>query len=165
VNTWSAPNGALGAELFLRLSPEAAHGWSLRASAFYGLRSVYVGDRLAELRVVGGRAEGCPISHSYYRQRLSAEACLALELGALGGRGRDSSALLEGASDTAFSATALITGRIRARLGERFFVEGQGDLGLPLLRHEFVFEDPSERIFRTPVLGVSARLGFGVQFP
>ncbi|MEI9953387.1 MAG: hypothetical protein WDO74_31525 [Pseudomonadota bacterium] len=86
-------------------------------------------------------------------------------MGALRGRGRDSSALLEGASDTVFSATAIVTGRIRARLGERIFVEGQGDLALPLLRHEFVFEEPPERIFRTPVLGFSARLGLGVQFP
>ena len=165
VNTWSAPNAALGADLFVRMAPTAARSWSLRASALYGFRSSYVGDRAAEFRFVGGRAEGCPISGSYYRRRLSGEACLALELGALNGRGRDSSALLEGASDTVFSATALITGRIRARLGERFFVEGQGDLGLPLLRHEFVFEQPSERIFMTPALGFSARLGLGVQFP
>ncbi|HEY0463566.1 MAG TPA: hypothetical protein VGC79_05130, partial [Polyangiaceae bacterium] len=164
VNSWSAPNGGLGADLFLRVAPQAPHRWSLRASGLYGFRVSSVGDRVAEFRFVGGRAEGCPLSHGVQRW-LSGEACLGLELGALSGRGRDSSALLVAASDTVLAATALATGRIRARFGRRFFIEAQGDLGVPLLRHEFVFEDPPERIFRTPVLGFSARLGLGVQFP
>jgi len=165
VNSWSAPNAGFGGDLFVRLAPKGASSWSVRASGLYGFRSVYVGDRLADFRFLGGRAEGCPISRSYFQQVLSAEACLGLELGALRGRGRDSSALLEGASDTVFSATALVTGRLRAHIGRRFFVEGQGDLGLPLVHHDFVFEDPPERIFQIPVLGFAARLGLGVRFP
>jgi hypothetical protein len=163
LNTWSAPNGGLGADLFLRVAPKAP-SWSLRASGLYGFRVSSVGERVAEFRFVGGRVEGCPLVRNVQRW-LSGEACLGLELGALSGRGRDSSALLVAGSDTVFSATALITGRTRARFGKRFFLEGQGDLGLPLVRHEFVFEQPSEQIFRTPVLGFSARLGLGVQFP
>jgi hypothetical protein len=119
---------------------------------------------VAEFTFVGGRAEGCPLSFSA-RRWLSGEACLGFELGALSGRGQQSSALLVEASDTVLSATALVTGRIRARFGKPFFVEGQGDVGLPLLRHEFVFEEPRERIFLIPVIGFSARLGLGVQFP
>ncbi len=164
VNTWSAPNGGLGADLFVRLAPKAPRTWSLRVAGLYGFRASYVGDRLADFRFLGGRAEGCPISRSL-QWRVSGEGCLALEMGALRGRGQDSSALLEGASATVFSATAIITGRIRARLGQRIFVEGQGDLGVPLVHHEFVFEEPTERIFRIPDLGFSARLGLGVQFP
>jgi hypothetical protein len=163
-NTWSAPNGELGLDLFVRMAPQPGRGWSLRAAALYGFRTSYVGDRAADFTFIGGRADGCPLAHSF-RPWLSAEACLGLELGALRGRGRDSSALLEEASDTVFSATALITGRIRTHFSERFFLEAQGDLGLPLVRHEFVFEEPTQRIFQIPVIGFSARLGLGVQFP
>ncbi|MET0793997.1 MAG: hypothetical protein ABW061_20925, partial [Polyangiaceae bacterium] len=98
VNTWSAPRGELGTDLFVRVAPQADRSWSLRAAALYGFGAADVGDRRAELRFFGGRAEGCPISHA--RTWLSAEGCLGLELGALRGRGRASSALLVGASDT-----------------------------------------------------------------
>jgi len=155
----------LGADLFVRLAPKARPSWSVRASGLYGFGSSSVDDRLAEFKFFGGRAEGCPVSRGYARQRLTGEWCLALEMGALRASGQASSALLEGASDTVFAATALVAGRIRVRFGDRFFIEGQGDLGLSLVRHEFVFEEPRERIFRTPAGGFSARLGLGVQFP
>jgi len=165
VNTWSAPSAMWGADLFLRLSPKARHSWSVRAAGVYGFGAANVGDRRAEFRFLGGRAEGCPLVRDNFEHRLAGEACLALEMGALHGSGQASSALPEASSDTVLSATALITGRIRARLGRRIFVEGQGDLGVPLLHHEFVFEQPDERIFRIPAVGFSARLGLGVQFP
>jgi hypothetical protein len=165
LNTWSAPSVMWGGDLFVRVAPKARQTWSLRVAALYGVDSSYVGDRLAQFRFVGGRAEGCPLAQGYFRQRLVGEACLALEMGALHGRGQTASALLEGSSDMVFAATALLTGRIRGQLGERFFVEGQGDVGVPLVHHEFVFEEPRERIFQTPTVGFSARFGLGVHFP
>lgn len=161
---WSAPGVGLGADLFLRLAPQAQRGWSLRATALYRYSTSSTGGREAEFSFFGGRAEGCPISLSF-QHRFTVEGCGALELGALRAAGRDSSALLESASDTVLSATALLTGRLRMRLAKQIYVEGQGDLGFPLVHHEFVFEEPRERIFRTPVVAFSGRIGLGVQFP
>ncbi|HYQ03137.1 MAG TPA: hypothetical protein VER96_30900 [Polyangiaceae bacterium] len=164
MNSWAAPSVMWGGDVFARLAPRAQRGWSLRVAGLYGVDSSYVGDRLAEFRFIGGRAEGCPLTQSYYGQRLTGEVCLALEMGALRGSGQASSALLEGASDTVFAATALATGRLRVRIGQRIFFESQADLGVPLLHHEFVFDEPRERIFQTPSVGYSTRLGLGVQF-
>jgi hypothetical protein len=163
LNTWSAPAGALGADAFLRLAPRAHGGWSLRVAGLYGFGSSSVEDRRAAFTFLGGRAEGCPISEIVPLELLG-EACLALDLGALRGQGEEGSALLEGASRTVFWAAAAIVGRVRGRLGERIFLEGQAELGLPLVRHEFVFEEPRDRIFRTPAAGFGARVGLGVQF-
>jgi hypothetical protein len=155
----------LGADLFVRVAPQAAQSWSLRGGGLYRHDTSSVGDRAAEFSFFGGRFEGCPLSRSYQRRRLVGEACLGFELGALRGQGQTSSELLEATADTVFSATALLTGRIRTRLGERVFFEGQGDLGVSLVRHEFVFAEPTEQIFRTPPAGFSVRIGLSVQFP
>ncbi|HEY3501119.1 MAG TPA: hypothetical protein VGK73_40775, partial [Polyangiaceae bacterium] len=163
LNTWSAPGLGLGADLFVRLGPQARGSWSLRVAGLYGFGSSSVGDRLAEFRLLGGRVEGCPLVDGFTAW-FSGEGCVALDLGALGGRGDDSSALLAGSSDTMFWAATVVAGRVRARLGERVFLEGQGELGFPLVRHEFVFEAPRELIFRVPAAGVAARVGLGVQF-
>jgi hypothetical protein len=162
LNTWSAPGLGLGADVFLRVAAQSP-GWSLRMAGLYGFGSAYVGDRLARFTLLGGRAEGCALS-SGLTHALVAEGCVALDAGALSGQGEDSSALLAGSSETVFWAAAVIVARLRARFGARLAVEAQGELGLPLVRHEFVFEDPRELIFRVPTAGVAARVGVGVQF-
>jgi hypothetical protein len=163
LNTWSAPDLGLGADVFVRVAPRSPGGWSLRLAGLYGFGASYVGDRLARFTLLGGRAEGCPFSRGL-TPALLGEGCVALDAGALTGRGEDSSALLDGSSETVFWAAAVVVARLRARFGARLSVEAQGELGLPLVRHEFVFEEPRERIFRVPPAGVAARVGVGVQF-
>jgi hypothetical protein len=163
LNTWSSPEVSVGADAFLRLAPRASGGWSLRVAGLYGFASSSVGDRLAEFTFFGARPEGCPLSQVVPLQLLG-EACLAFDLGALTGRGEEGSALLAGTSKTVFWAAAVAVGRLRGKLGQRVSVEAQAELGLPLVRHEFVFEEPRERIFRPPAVGFGARVGLGVQF-
>jgi hypothetical protein len=162
VNTWTTPGIALGGDLFLRLAPLAPRAWSLRATGVYGVGSASVGDRSASFSLLAGRAEACPLS---WGTTLAGEACVTLELGALGGRGDASSALLAGASRTVFWAGTAAVGRLRKRLGSSLSLEGQAELGVPLTHHDFVFENPTQRIFRTPPAGLGARLGLGVEFP
>jgi len=162
--SWWDPSGMWGADLFVGVAPKDRRTWSVRAAGLYGFGSSRAGDREADFRFFGGRVEGCAFSRSFYRGRLVIEPCLALELGALRGSGQDASALLEGASDTAFAATAAFTGRFRFRIVKGIFSEFQAYLGVPLVHHEFVFEEPREQIFRIPSFGTSARLGLGVQF-
>ena len=162
VNSWLAPDVAFGSDAFVRLAPRA-RGWSLRLSGLYGFGGTYVDERLAKFTFVGGRIEGCPLSRSLPLS-LSGEACLAIELGALHGQGEEGSALREGAAGTVFWAASALLGRLRGRLGERVSLEGQAELGAPWVRHQFVFAEPTERIFRTPALGFAARVGVGIEF-
>ena len=60
LNNWSIPNGAVGANAFIRLAPDAPASWSLRLSGLYGFGATSVGDRRAEFTFLGGRAEGVP---------------------------------------------------------------------------------------------------------
>ncbi len=163
LNTWSAPKGMFGANAFARLSPNASRGWSARVAGSYGYRAAAVNERRAEFTFIGVRPEACPISREL-PLKLVAEGCGALDLGALRGRGEASSGLQDTASHTIFWAAAVLTGRLRARLDGRFSIEAQAELGLPLVRHEFVFEDPPESIFEVPGVGFGAGLGFGVEF-
>jgi hypothetical protein len=162
VNTWLAPDTGVGLDGFLRLAPENTE-WSLRVAGVYGSGTTYVGERRAEFAYGGGRAEACPISRGF-SWNLLAEGCLAGDFGALRGRGETSSALARGNSQTVFWAAAILVARVRARFGNRLLVEGQGELGLPLVRPEFVFDDPRERIFLPPTLGFGGRVGLGVNF-
>jgi len=161
---WWDPSGMWGADLFVGIAPKDRRTWSLRAAGLYAFGSSQVGDRSADFRFFGGRVEGCAFSRGFYHRRLVVEPCLALEMGALRGSGQETSALLEGASDTAFTATAAFTGRFQFWIVAGIFAEFQGYLGVPLVRHEFVFEEPREQIFRVPSFGTSARVGLGVQF-
>ena len=94
---------------------------------------------------------------------LSGEACLALDLGALRGHGDADSALLAGSTQTVFWAASVLAGRLRARFGKRISLEGQAELGFPLVRHEFVFQEPHELIFQIPPVGVGAGLALGAE--
>lgn len=162
LNTWSSPNGNLGANVFFRLAGRASRAWSARLGGFYGTDSTSVGDRRAEFTFLAGRAEGCPLARPLV-WNLSGEACLALDLGALRGRGDADSALLGGSTRTVFWAASVLAGRLRARFGERISLEAQAELGFPLVRHEFVFQEPHELIFQIPALGVGAGLALGAE--
>jgi hypothetical protein len=162
LNTWSAPSGNLGADVFVRVAGKAPHAWSARLAGFYGQDWTSAADRRAQFTFLAGRAEGCPLSRRLV-WTLSGEACLALDLGALRGRGDADSALLDSASRTVFWAAGVLAGRLRARFGERISLEGQAELGFPLVRHEFVFQEPRELIFRIPPLGVGAGLALGAE--
>jgi len=162
LNTWSAPNGNLGGDVFVRAAGKPSQVWSARLGGFYGLDSTTVGSRRADFTFLAGRAEGCPLSRRAV-WTLSGEACLALDLGALRGRGDANSALLGGASRTVFWAAGVLAGRLRARFGERISLEGQAELGFPLVRHEFVFQEPHELIFKVPPFGIGAGLALGAE--
>jgi hypothetical protein len=162
LNTWLAPGGTLGGDLFLRLAPRA-HGWSVRLAGLYGAGGTSVDDRSAAFTYLGARAEGCPLSREL-PLNLVGEACVAFDLGALRGRGDASSELLEGTSRTVFWAAGVLGGRLRASFGARLSVEAQAELGLPFVRHDFMFQDPPTLIFRVPAVGFGAGLGLGVEF-
>ncbi len=163
LDTWSAPDLTYGVDAFIRLAPKARTTWSLRLAGLYGASTATVDSRRADFDYLGGRAEGCPISQRL-PLRLTAEACVALDLGALRGTGDANSALAEATSHTIFWAAAMISARLRARIAGPVSLEGQAELGLPFVRHEFVFEDPRQRIFQVPAAGFGARLGLGVEF-
>ncbi len=161
ISSWLAPTRMLGVDAFARLGPKSA-SWSVRASAAVGSAMAEVGDRRADLRFYGGRLEGCPLG-ARLLARLSAEACGAAELGALAGAGQAGSALREASEQTVFWGAAVLLARARSGLGP-LVIEAQAELGIPISRNEFVFQNPREEVFQAPDVGAAGRLGIGVPF-
>jgi hypothetical protein len=158
---WLAPTSMLGVDAFVRLGPTSA-SWSVRASAAMGSATAEIGDRRADLRFYGGRLEGCLLGARLVA-RLSAEACGAAELGALAGAGQESSALREASEQTVFWGAAVLLARARSGLGP-LVIEAQAELGIPISRNEFVFQNPQEAVFEAPDVGAAGRIGVGVPF-
>lgn len=161
LSTWLAPTRMLGGDAFARIGARTG-SWSARASALLGAATAEVGDRRADLDLYGGRLEGCPIG-ARLLSRLSAEACVAAELGALRGSGRAESALREADSQTVFWGAAVLLARARSPLGP-LVIEAQAELGIPVSGNEFVFQNPEQSVFKAPDFGAAGRLGIGVPF-
>ena len=162
VTSWLSPTRTLGADLFVRLGPRPS-GWSARLSGLYGTATAYEDKRRADFSFWGGRLEGCPLSLEPW-SRLTLEPCAAVELGSLTGTGREESALLEGAEQSVFWAAVAVVARLRAPLTRWVVLEAQAEFGLPIITHEFVFEQPDRQVFQVPNLGVASRLGLAVPF-
>ena len=162
LSSWLSPTRTLGADLFVRLGTRRA-GWSARISGLYGASSVYLDDRRADFSFLGGRLEGCPLAFDVLSS-LAAEACVTAELGSLRGAGREDSALRVGGEQSVFWAAAAVVARLRAPVTRFAVLEIQGEFGLPISAHEFVFEDPEVEVFRVPSYGGAGRIGLAVPF-
>jgi hypothetical protein len=158
-NAWyGAPGLPIAVDVLLRLG-RTGRSASARAVARYWLSSTS-GDRAATFQGWTGGLEGCPLA--WPEGTLKLEPCAALDLGALSARGQRPD--LTPQTGTIFWADARIIARARVVLG---FVEleAQGELGFPLRRHAFVFDNPRENVWEIPDLGAGWRAGATIHFP
>jgi hypothetical protein len=162
ISSWLSPDRTLGADAFARIGQRAT-GWSARLSLAYGEGSAQVDDRAADFSFLGGRLEGCPVG-LVLSKRIRAEPCLAAELGRLHGSGREDSALRTATETSVFWLAAVLAARVRVPLGRWVIVEAQGELGIPVTSHEFVFHDPEASVFTVPPVGGAGRIGVSVPF-
>ena len=106
-----------------------------------------------------GMVDACPLLSR--GSTVSGAACAGLEVGTLASTGRDT-------VSPESSTRPWVAAGLAARLGweplPRFVLELEGRGSFPLVRDRFVFR-PSDEVFETPLLAISAALTAGVRFP
>jgi hypothetical protein len=163
IDGFRTPQKALSVAVFgerLNTAPLSAIRVELRGAA----SSAEIDDRRASFTLLTGAVSLCPFSFAVFG-RLDATACGGLEMGRLGAAGEASAALPESRSAVIFWAAARAAVLLHLGLSEVVDLEAGADLGFPLIRHEFIFEVPTELIYRIPGVGAGGHLGFRVRFP
>jgi hypothetical protein len=100
----------------------------------------------------------CPLAIEL-ASRFELTPCVGIDLGPLQGEGRLSAALPRVHSATIFWAAAHADLRLRWRAADAFTLELGGELGFPLVRHEFTFERPDQTVGAVQVVGAGVVAG------
>jgi hypothetical protein len=169
--TW---NAAVGPAFAFGIAPKTAFGGGLLVE--YGNRTP--GTPLSSLGVDfiyqeanADEIAGASASFRYFLARPRAcsfalgaangpwlTPCLGVDLGAVTGEGSD---IPNHSTRSRFWASVDLLARLGVGLGDAFFLEVEGGLGIPLTRYEFVFRNPDTTVYNVPaVTGLAgARLG------
>jgi hypothetical protein len=160
--SWVAPKVAVALGAFLELDSRP-RGWSARLSAFDARQTA--GNDLGQAKFVTDwlRAEFCPVSFRAGAHG-SLAPCAAFDAGVLRASG-SGSGLKDSFSKPLFWASGDLLLRFGWEFAQRLVLSLDGELGAPLIRHVFVFENPATRLFRVPALGAGAKVSVGVRFP
>jgi hypothetical protein len=160
--TWVAPKVAMALGAFVELGSRP-RAWSARLSAFDARQTE--GNDLGQAKFVTDwlRAEFCPISF-WAGAHVSLSPCVAADAGVLRASG-SGGGLKDSFSKPLFWASGDLLVRFGWEFAERLALSVDGELGAPLIRHVFVFENPSTRLFLVPALGAGAKVSVGVRFP
>src|SRR5262249_42899758 len=119
--------------------------------------------RRADFRALIARLEGCPVVAAL-GGGFRLVPCLDVGLGSLHGAG-DTDSVEPAKSGSMFWAELVPTLRLDWTLADTLVFFGQAELGVPLVRHEFVFDGPRQSAFEVPAAGGGAALGMAVRFP
>jgi hypothetical protein len=161
-DSWSAPGGALRAGAFGELGVEGPFRY-VRLGVRGATGSTSIEQRGAAFLLLAGGISLCPVSLGL-ASRLAFTPCAGLEFGALRGRGEESEALPNPRSASIFWAAGYVDLRLRWRIVSAFSLEAGVDVGLPLVRHTFIFEGPNQVIHQVPAIGAGAAVGGVVHF-
>ena len=159
---WSAPLGAYNIGAF----GEMTRSIPLRLVRI-GLRgatgSTSIDERSAAFLLLAGRLSLCPVSLEL-GTRFEILPCAGIEAGYLGGSGQRNAALPDARSAAIFWSAATTELLVRWHAGPIVVLEVGGELGFPLVRHNFIFEGPSQLIYEVPVIGAGVRVGAALHF-
>jgi hypothetical protein len=131
---------------------------SARLAAHYASADRNVGGRRANLRLMGVEASAC-----LPRELLSTtwiHFCGALDMGSLRAQGLESPGLTSLDSRTILWVAVGAELRLAWEPDAPFWVELNGQLGVPLVNHRFIFENPDTTVFE--IEGVDLTAGAGV---
>lgn len=169
---------AVGAEVFLTtlISPGVAPGASIFGD-FVGSPPHWLGMR-ASFRVgMGGETETSAGAARFTFVAARAGVCLprlplsarwtlcptaAVEAGALRASGFDT---LGARSDTRPWFAAALGLRLEWSIASNLFADLEGEGSVPLVRDQFVFDEPPTTIHETAAIGVNLAIGLGYRFP
>jgi hypothetical protein len=168
VTTWLGPSPTLGVGVFGEVGTYA--GASGRLTLLGTASSTLVENeevpgtyRRANFNALLARIEGCPVV-AVLGSGFRVLPCVGVGLGALRGAGEERS-VRPPKSSTIFWADLVPTLRLDWTLSDSLVFFGQGELGVPLVRHDFVFDGPRQQVFHVPAVGVGATLGMAWRFP
>ena len=157
-----APGAALGASAHVdtRSTASGAVAPSARLSlrAARSLSDATVGDAAASFQWMVGHVDVCPLRVTPVAP-LSLRPCALGALGALRGKGGGVSTPR---NQTGFWSEIGLGLRLEATLASWLVAEAQGELGFPLSRHEFVFDEPTREIHTVPSVSGSALIGLTI---
>jgi hypothetical protein len=142
------------------LGPSArASGWYFRSDATSS------SGREARFRGYGFRLEACPLA--FGKRSLFAEPCIATDAGWIRASGVPGEALVETHDSTGGLWDVLAIARLGAVVSGRLLLEAQGELAVPLLRHQYGFGEPPAEplVYEVPAVGVSIGASIGFLFP
>jgi hypothetical protein len=163
-NAWFvAPGTPAVFDAVFRLAHTSLTG-SLRAGFRGWVSSVTVGGRSADFLGYTGSLEGCPVVWPRVG-RVRFEPCVGTTLGVLEGEGDQSDQLAITESSRIFWADVRGIARLRLALTRLVELEGQGELGVPLRTHRFLFQNPEQTVFEVPRIGLGWRAGVMLHFP
>jgi hypothetical protein len=163
-NTWSAPEPAFGAGAFGEADFGAPPLRYVRLSVLRTNSTAFVDSRSARFTSTLARLSACPVSLTLL-DPLALVPCLGADLGALAGEGTRSESLPNPGEDTIFLPVGLLSAEFRYGLGGFLMFEARGELGFPLRRQTFKFDDRTEPVFEIPDVGYGAGLSIGLCFP
>lgn len=138
--------------------------WAFRLTAHFGNAERDVDGRRAELRLIGIELSVCP--RWIHGSGFAIYPCGLFDLGSLSAEGVPGSALVS--TDSASTPWAALGPGLRLAWEPDvpFWAELHGRLEVPLVSHEFVFEDPPASVYKVEPKKVSAGAGVaaGVRF-
>jgi hypothetical protein len=137
---------------------------SARAGFRSWLSSETVGSRSASFLGYAGLLEGCPGAWPQ-SARLRIEPCAGVTLGVLEGAGDRTQQLQVTDSARIFWADVRGIARLRVAVTKLVELEGQGEVGVPLRTHRFLFQNPEQTVFDVPSVGLGWRAGVMLHFP
>jgi hypothetical protein len=159
---WSAPGGAYAFGSFGEVS-----GPTPLRLARIGLRgaigSTSIDERAAAFLLLAGRMTLCPVSLEL-ATHLELLPCAGFEVGRLGGRGERSAALPQAGAAAILWSAAQAEVLIRWHTLPVVALEIGGELGFPLVRHNFIFEGPTQVIYEVPAMGAGIHVGVALHF-
>jgi hypothetical protein len=162
VESWIGP----GAGYFLQGFGEMSGAPLVRRMRLGALRaraSGSVADRRTRFTTLAVRVAVCPISFEFVSD-LAFTTCLSTDLGTLEAETQRASSLAWVRTARIFWAAAQLRPGVRWLLGRVLALEASGAVGVPLVRHTFVFNDPRQVAFDVPAIGAGAELGMSAQF-
>jgi hypothetical protein len=163
-NAWFvAPGTPIVFDAVFRIGHTSVSG-SGRVGFRSWLSSPTVGTRSASFIGYAGALEACPVAWPS-RGVLRIEPCVGLTLGVLEGIGIRAVELPDVESARIFWADARGLGRARVAVSELVELEAQGEVGVPLRRHRFLFQNPEQTVFEIPAYGLGWRAGVLLHFP
>jgi hypothetical protein len=163
-NAWFvAPGTPLVFDAVFRLGHTSLSG-SARAGFRSWLSNASVGSHSASFIGYAGALEGCPLAWPH-QSALRLEPCLGLTLGVLEAVGNRTVELPSVESARIFWADARGIARVRVAVSELVELEAQGELGVPLRTHRFLFQNPEQTVFEVPPYGLGWRAGVMLHFP
>lgn len=163
-NAWSvAPGTPLAFDAAFRLGHSALSG-SVRVGARTWISDEKVGSRSASFLGYAAGLDVCPVAWPA-ETPLRVEPCLGTTLGVLEGKGDASGTLPVTESKRILWADVRGILRLRLAVTAQVDLEAQGELGVPLRTHRFLFQNPDETVFQVPAFGPGWRAGVMLHFP